>query len=41
VLTNLIDCNPEELRIGQRVQAVFCEAGDSAALLRFRPFIAG
>ena len=41
VLTNVIDCNPEELRIGQRVQAVFCEAGDSAALLRFRPFIAG
>jgi uncharacterized OB-fold protein len=41
VLTNLIDCNPEELRIGQRVQAVFCDAGDSAALLRFRPLIPG
>jgi uncharacterized OB-fold protein len=37
VLTNLIDCDPTQLRIGQSVRAVFCDAGESAALLRFRP----
>ena len=41
VLTNLMECNPEQLRIGQPVQAVFCDAGDAAALLRFRPLIPG
>ena len=39
VMTNLIDCNPAQLRIGEPVRAVFCDAGDSAALLRFRPLI--
>ncbi len=37
VLTNIIGCDPEGLRIGQPVTAVFCDAGDVAALLRFRP----
>ena len=37
VLTNIIDCDPAELQIGQSVSAVFCDAGDEAALLRFRP----
>ncbi|WP_440534560.1 Zn-ribbon domain-containing OB-fold protein [Variovorax sp. YR566] len=39
VLTNIIDCDPAELEIGQSVSAVFSEAGDEAALLRFRPLI--
>lgn len=38
VLTNIIDCDPAQLQIGQSVSAVFCNAGDEAALLRFRPF---
>lgn len=37
VLTNIIDCDPAQLYIGQSVSAVFCDAGDEAALLRFRP----
>ena len=41
VLTNVLECNPDQLRIGQPVQAVFCDAGDAAALLRFRPLIPG
>jgi hypothetical protein len=39
VLTNIIDCDPAQLQIGQSVSAVFCDAGDEAALLRFRPLI--
>ena len=41
VLTNLLECNPDQLRIGQPVQAVVCDAGDAAALLRFRPLFPG
>lgn len=37
VLTNIVACDPAQLQIGQAVSAVFCDAGDSAALLRFRP----
>ena len=37
VLTNIIDCDPAVLQIGQAVKAVFSDAGESAALLRFRP----
>ena len=39
VLTNIIDCDPAQLQIGQSVSAVFCDAGDEAALLRFKPLI--
>jgi hypothetical protein len=39
VMTNIIDCDPTQLQIGQPVSAVFCDAGDSAALLRFRPLL--
>jgi len=41
ILTNIIDCDPQQLRIGQPVTAVFCDAGDSAALVRFRPHLPG
>jgi uncharacterized OB-fold protein len=37
VLTNIIDSDPARLRIGDPVKAVFCDAGESAALVRFRP----
>jgi uncharacterized OB-fold protein len=37
VLTNIVDCEPAHLQIGQPVQALFCPAGEEAALLRFRP----
>jgi uncharacterized OB-fold protein len=39
VLTNIIDCDPAQLHVGQSVSAVFCDAGDCAALLRFRPLL--
>lgn len=39
VLTNIIECDPAQLQIGQAVDAVFCDAGGEAALLRFRPLI--
>jgi uncharacterized OB-fold protein len=37
VLTNIVDCDGSGLQIGQAVTAVFSDAGESAALLRFRP----
>jgi len=36
VLTNVVGANPDELRIGDRVEAVFEPAG-STNVLRFRP----
>lgn len=37
VLTNIVDAEAADLRIGQPVQVVFHEAGDAAALPRFKP----
>jgi len=42
VMTNIVDCDPEQVAIGDRVQAVFQEATDrdgnpGPPLLRFRP----
>lgn len=37
VLTNVVDADPACLAIGQRVRAVFHDAGDAAALVRFTP----
>lgn len=37
MLTNIIDCNPAELAIGQAVEVVFCDTGGGGALPRFRP----
>lgn len=37
VLTNMVDVDPGDLSIGQRVRAVFHDAGYAAALLRFTP----
>ena len=37
VLTNIIDCDPEQVRIGQSVEVVFFDTGEGSALYRFRP----
>lgn len=37
VLTNVIECDPSALQIDQRVEVVFCDTGEGAALPRFRP----
>jgi uncharacterized OB-fold protein len=35
MLTNIVDADPAQLKIGQRVRVVFHDAGESAALPRF------
>jgi len=37
VLTNIVDCVPESVAIGQKVEAVFHDTGEGSALVRFRP----
>ena len=37
VLTNVVGCPPEEVHIGQAVEAVFDPTGEGPSLLRFRP----
>ena len=37
ILTNIVDCEPDSVRIGQQVQAVFHDTGQGTALVRFRP----
>ena len=37
VMTNVVDCDVESVRVGDRVTAVFHNTGEEAALLRFRP----
>lgn len=37
VLTNIVDCDPERLAVGQPVQVVFHPTDSGAALPRFRP----
>jgi uncharacterized OB-fold protein len=37
VLTNIVDVDAASLGIGQRVRAVFHDAGEAAALVRFTP----
>jgi uncharacterized OB-fold protein len=37
LLTNLVDCDVESLRIGEPVRAVFDPTGEGPALVRFRP----
>ncbi len=35
--TTLVDCAPEDIRIGMRVQPVFDHVSDTVTLLRYRP----
>ena len=37
MLTNIVDAKPSSLFVGQRLQVVFDDAGESAALPRFSP----
>jgi uncharacterized OB-fold protein len=37
VLTNIVDCDPESVSVGQAVQVVFHPTSNGAALPRFRP----
>jgi uncharacterized OB-fold protein len=37
VMTNIVDCDPDTVRIGQRVEVVFHDTGQGTALPRFRP----
>lgn len=37
LLTNIVDCDPESVRIDQPVEVVFHDTGEGRALVRFRP----
>lgn len=37
VLTNVVDCDPSEVQIGQPVRVVFHDTGKGSAVYRFRP----
>jgi uncharacterized OB-fold protein len=39
VMTNIVDCSPDEVRIGQKVEVVFHDTGQGSALPRFRPVV--
>jgi uncharacterized OB-fold protein len=40
VMTNVVDCEPADVAIGQRVEVAFSAVDDAAALPRFRPVAA-
>ena len=37
VLTNIVDCDPDQLAIGQRVEVAFDDGGEGYSMFRFRP----
>jgi len=37
MMTNIVDCDPDSVRIGQKVELVFHDTGQGNALPRFRP----
>ena len=37
MMTNIVDCDPNTVRIGQKVELVFHDTGEGTALARFRP----
>ncbi|MBV9579476.1 MAG: OB-fold domain-containing protein [Chloroflexi bacterium] len=37
MMTNIVDCDPDSLKIGQPVQLVFHDTGQGSALPRFKP----
>ena len=37
VMTNIVDVDPNTVKIGQAVEAVFHDTGQGSALIRFRP----
>jgi uncharacterized protein len=41
VMTNIVECDPDGVAIGQKVEAVFHDTGQGTALLRFKPAAGG
>jgi uncharacterized protein len=41
VMTNIVGCDPDTVRIGMKVEKVFHDTGQGTALLRFKPASAG
>lgn len=39
MLTNIVECDPRELAIGQYVEVTFHDTGEGPALPRFRPLV--
>jgi uncharacterized OB-fold protein len=39
MVSNIVNCDPAELAIGQRVEVVFADTGGGGALPRFRPAV--
>ena len=37
MMTNIVDCDPDTVRVGQPVQLVFHDTGQGTALARFKP----
>ncbi len=37
LLTNIVECEPDQVFIGQPVRVVFCDTGEGSALYRFAP----
>ncbi len=37
IMTNIVECDPDSVRIGQKVELVFHDTGEGNALARFRP----
>jgi uncharacterized OB-fold protein len=37
VITNVVDCDPASVAVGDAVEAVFHDTGEGLALVRFRP----
>jgi uncharacterized OB-fold protein len=37
MMTNIVDCDPNTVKIGQKVELVFHDTGEGTALARFRP----
>jgi uncharacterized OB-fold protein len=37
IMTNIVDCDPDSVRVGQKVELVFHDTGQGTALPRFKP----
>jgi len=37
IMTNIVECDPNSVRVGQKVEIVFHDTGQGSALWRFRP----
>lgn len=37
IMTNVVECDPDSVRVGQAVEVVFHDTGQGSALPRFRP----